>query len=37
MDDLIAQLQGKLKVLAFTFTKTDSIIAEDDTEISERR
>ena len=37
MDDLIAHLQGKLKVLAFTFAKTDSVIAKDDAEISERQ
>ena len=34
MDDLIAQLQGELEVLALTFAKTDTIIAKDDTEIS---
>ena len=37
MDELIAQLQGKLKVFALTFAKTDTIIAKDDAEISKRQ
>ena len=37
MEELIAQLQGKLKVLSFTAVKTDAIIAKDDVAVSERQ
>ena len=37
MEELIAQLQGKVKVLAFTASKTDAVLAKDDVEVSERQ
>ena len=37
MEELIAQLQAKVKVLAFTASKTDAVLAKDDVEVSERQ